>query len=170
MANWHTYQILTKRASRMRALLQTELRFASELANVWWGVSVENRAHGLPRVEHLRAAPAAVRFLPIEPLLEDLGPMNLEKIDWVIVGGESGHGARPMEIDWVTGVRDQCQTAGVSFFFKQWGGPRKGRAGRDLDGRTYDEMPDRPPSAAPPVGVRLSLISGLASECLGCSQ
>src|SRR5436305_383811 len=95
-ANWHTYQVLTKRSERMRDLLQTTLRPFGDLAHIWWGVSVENREHGLPRIEHLRAGPAAVRFLSVEPLLEDLRPINLSGISWVIVGGESGHGARPM--------------------------------------------------------------------------
>ena len=102
---------------------------------------MEDRAHGLPRVEHLRQAPAAVRFLSIEPLLEDLGEINLEGIHWCIVGGESGPGARPMEKAWVHSLRAQCERAGVPFFFKQWGGVRKSKAGRELDGRTYDEMP-----------------------------
>jgi protein gp37 len=107
------------------------------------GVSVENRKHGLPRIDHLRAAPAKVRFLSIEPLLEDLGPINLEGIHWVIAGGESGAGARPMKKEWVLSIRDQCQKAGVSFFFKQWGGVRKSQTGRMLDGRTYDQFPQR---------------------------
>jgi protein gp37 len=142
-ASWHTYQVLTKRSSRLRNLLQTRLRFAADLPHIWWGVSVEDRAHGLPRVEHLRQAPAAVRFLSVEPLLEDLGEVNLEGIHWVITGGESGVGARPMRKEWVESIRDQCGRAGVPFFFKQWGGVRKGRAGRQLDDRTYDEMPAR---------------------------
>jgi protein gp37 len=142
-ANWHTYQVLTKRSSRMRNMLQGRLAFAAELPHVWWGVSVEDRAHGLPRVEHLRQAPARVRFLSVEPLLEDLGEVNLEGIHWVIVGGESGAGARPMEKDWVLSLRDQCERAGVPFFFKQWGGVRKSKAGRELDGKHYDEMPRR---------------------------
>jgi protein gp37 len=142
-ANWHTYQVLTKRSSRMRNLLQTRLGYAAKLPHVWWGVSVEDRAHGLPRVEHLRQAPAAVRFLSVEPLLEDLGELNLEGISWVIVGGESGPGARPMEKAWVESIRRQCEGAGVPFFFKQWGGVRKKQAGRDLNGRTYDDMPRR---------------------------
>jgi protein gp37 len=142
-ANWHTYQVLTKRSSRLRNLLQTRLRFASELPHVWWGVSVEDRAHGLPRVEHLRQAPAAVRFLSVEPLLEDLGVLDLIGIHWVIVGGESGPGARPMPREWVVSIREQCKSAGVSFFFKQWGGVRKSTAGRKLDGQTYDAMPGR---------------------------
>src|SRR5579864_5263960 len=110
-ANWHTYQVLSKRAARMRDLLQTNLRFVAELSHIWWGVSVENRKHGLPRVDQLRAAPAAIRFLSIEPLLEDLGTINLDGISWVIVGGESGSGARPMEKEWVRSIRDQCSDA-----------------------------------------------------------
>src|SRR5438105_2004044 len=124
-ASWHTFQVLTKRSERMRDLLSGALRFAAELPNVWWGVSVEDRRHGLPRIDHLRAAPAAVRFLSIEPLLEDLGELNLDGIHWVIVGGESGPGARPMNPDWARSIRDQCADASVPFFFKQWGGVRK---------------------------------------------
>jgi protein gp37 len=161
-ANWHCYQVLTKRSERLRDLLQSELRFAAELSHVWWGVSVENRRHGLPRIEHLRAANAALRFLSIEPLLEDLGTVNLEGISWVIVGGESGPGARPMSKEWVLSIRDQCRRAGVRFFFKQWGGIRKGEAGRMLDGRTYDEVPKRLQAAVAPLKLRLSLIDELA--------
>jgi protein gp37 len=142
-ADWHTYQVLTKRSERLRDALRTTLRDAAEAAHIWWGVSVENRKHGLPRLEHLRQAPARVRFLSIEPLLEDLGPLDLSGIDWVIVGGESGPGARPMEADWVRSIRDQCRLAGIPFFFKQWGGVRKGRTGRLLDDRTHDDMPER---------------------------
>ncbi len=140
-ADWHVYQILTKRSERLRTLLQSSLRFASTLAHVWWGVSVENRRHGLRRIDDLRAAPAAVRFLSIEPLLEDLGELDLVGISWVIVGGESGPGARPMKVEWVRSIREQCRQAGVHFFFKQWGGVRKKKAGRMLDGKTYDAMP-----------------------------
>jgi protein gp37 len=96
-ANWHTYQVLTKRPERLRDMLQAKLLDAAVEPHIWWGVSVENRKHGLPRIEYLRAAPAKVRFLSVEPLLEDLGQLNLDGIHWVIVGGESGHGARPME-------------------------------------------------------------------------
>src|SRR5881398_1292355 len=142
-ANWHTYQVLTKRSSRMRNLLQTRLQFAANLPHIWWGVSVEDRAHGFPRVEHLRQAPAAVRFLSVEPLLEDLGEINLEGIHWVIVGGESGPGARPMRKEWVLSLRDQCARVNVHFFFKQWGGTRKSKTGRELDGMTYDGIPGR---------------------------
>jgi protein gp37 len=143
LANWHTYQVLTKRSKRMRDLLKTRLAFAATLPHVWWGVSVENQIHGVPRIDHLREAPAAVRFLSIEPLLENLGQISLYGIGWVIVGGESGAGARPMEKDWVLTIREQCAAANVPFFFKQWGGVRKSEAGRVLDGRTYDEMPCR---------------------------
>jgi protein gp37 len=142
-ANWHIYQVLTKRSSRLRNMLQTKLQFAAALPNVWWGVSVEDRLHGLVRVRHLQEAPAAVRFLSIEPLLEDLGEINLEGIHWVIVGGESGAGARPMEKEWVLSIRDQCERAQVPFFFKQWGGVRKSKAGRELDGKTYDGLPSQ---------------------------
>jgi len=143
LANWHTYQVLTKRSERLRDLLQTRLAHAAGMPHVWWGVSVEDRKHGLPRVDHLRAAPARVRFLSVEPLLEELGPVNLEGIHWVIAGGESGHGARPMDPAWVRLLRDQCAAARVPFFFKQWGGVRKGKAGRELDGQTYDQFPER---------------------------
>jgi protein gp37 len=143
LANWHTYQALTKRSSRLRNMLQTRLRFAADLPHIWWGVSVEDRAHGLPRVEHLRQAPAATRFLSVEPLLEDLGDLDLNGIHWVIVGGESGAGARRMQKDWVVSLRDQCERADVPFFFKQWGGVRKSAAGRELEGKKYDGLPRR---------------------------
>jgi protein gp37 len=125
----------------MAELLRTRLSFAASLPHVWWGVSVENQRYGLPRIDDLKSAPARTRFLSIEPLLEDLGQVNLTGIHWVIVGGESGHGARPMDRKWVVSIRKQCRESGVPFFFKQWGGKRKSLAGRLLDGRTYDEMP-----------------------------
>ncbi len=143
VADWHTYQVLTKRSERMRELLQGPLRDAAEAPQIWWGVSVENRRDGLPRVDALRASPARTRFLSIEPLLEDLGELDLSGIHWVIAGGESGPGARPMRPEWIESIRDQCRASGVPFFFKQWGGTRKGKAGRTLDGRTYDEKPPR---------------------------
>ena len=159
LATWHTYQVLTKRSERMRDLLQTRLRDAADLPHVWWGVSVENRKHGLPRIEHLRESPARVRFLSIEPLLEDLGELDLAGIAWVIVGGESGVGARPMDERWVVSIRDQCRAAGVPFFFKQWGGVRKKRYGRVLQRRTYDEMPERIEPAVPGKAERLAAIA-----------
>lgn len=142
-AKWHTFQVLTKRSKRMQDLLNTALKFAATLEHIWWGVSVENKQHGLPRIEHLRSAPAAVRFLSIEPLLEDLEKLRLDGIRWVIVGGESGPGARPIEKEWVLSIRDQCRRAKVPFFFKQWGGVRKSVAGRKLEGKTYDQFPKR---------------------------
>jgi len=141
LADWHTYQVLTKRAERMRRLLDASHRDLAERRHVWLGVSVENRKQGLPRIDELRRTPAAVRFLSVEPLLEDLGQIDLRGIDWVIVGGESGPGARPMERSWVVSIRRQCRRAKIPFFFKQWGGVRKSVNGRELDGRTYDEFP-----------------------------
>ena len=140
-ANWHTYQVLTKRSKRMSEMLSKSLRFASVQEHIWWGVSVEDREYGYPRIDDLRSAPARVRFLSIEPLLENLGEIDLSNIDWVIVGGESGFGARPMEKDWVVSIQSQCAENRIPFFFKQWGGRNKSRTGRLLDGKTYDEMP-----------------------------
>jgi protein gp37 len=144
LADWHTYQVLTKRSERLRDLLGTSLRAAAAEPHIWWGVSVENRKQGLPRIEHLRDAPAAMRFLSVEPLLESLGYLDLRGIDWVILGGESGPGARPLEEAWVLEVLEQCRAAGVPFFFKQWGGRLKSRNGRVLQGRTHDGIPHRP--------------------------
>ena len=143
IANWHTYQVLTKRSQRLCDMLARKLEFAAEQENIWWGVSVEDRKHGLPRVDHLRQSPAKVRFLSIEPLLEDLGEIDLSGIAWVIVGGESGPGARLMKREWVVSIRRQCRQQKVPFFFKQWGGVRKSKNGRLLDGKTYDEYPLR---------------------------
>jgi protein gp37 len=160
LAHWHTYQVLTKRGERLRDLLQTRLSFAAMLSHIWWGVSVENRRQGVPRIELLRQAPAAVRFLSIEPLLEDLGELDLRGISWVIVGGESGPGARPIAKAWVVKIREQCRLSNVPFFFKQWGGVRKGETGRLLDGQTYDERPCRQSGPVPPERrLRLSLIN-----------
>jgi|ERR1044071_19628 protein gp37 len=163
-ANWHTYQVLTKRAERLRDLLQGKLRFTTEQKHIWWGVSVENRKHGLPRIDVLRQAPAAVRFLSVEPLLEDLGTVDLSGIAWVIVGGESGPRARPMDPEWVRSLRRQCIKSRVAFFFKQWGGVRKARTGRKLDGRTYDEFPIRNASAIPSVDERRSTWTQLEAQ------
>ncbi len=137
----HTYQVLTKRADRMCELLCGPLREFADLPHIWWGVSVDNRRHGLPRINELRRVPDAIRFLSIEPLLEDLGEVDLSGIHWVIVGGESGVNPRPMQEKWVLSIRDQCAKASVPFFFKQWGGRNKKKAGRILEGRTYDEVP-----------------------------
>ena len=139
--DWHNYQVLTKRAERLERLLNSKLKFATVSSHIWWGVSVEDRKHGLPRIEHLRNTPAAIKFLSIEPLLQDLGLVNLKAIDWVIVGGESGRGSRPMEQVWVQELLRQCTKQKVMFFFKQWGGTNKKAAGRILNGRTYDDLP-----------------------------
>jgi protein gp37 len=158
-ADWHTYQVLTKRSERLCDLLSTKLAFAAEKPHIWWGVSVEDRKHGLPRVDHLRTAPAGLRMLSVEPLLEDLSPIDLDGIGWVIAGGESGPGARPLDPEWVRGLRDRCRDASVPFFFKQWGGVRKGKTGRLLDGRTHDEIPVRPPQVVPSREARLALLA-----------
>jgi protein gp37 len=149
LAKWHTFQVLTKRSSRLKELLGGRLHFATEQEHIWWGVSVEDRKYGLPRIPDVQQSPAHVRFLSIEPLLEGLGTFNLSGISWVIVGGESGPGARPMKKEWVLSVRNQCREWHVPFFFKQWGGVRKARNGRQLEGRTYDEYPRRVSSPVP---------------------
>lgn len=137
-ASWHTFQVLTKRSERLSEISK-QLPWPS---NVWQGVSVENE-RVLHRINELRLVPAHVRFLSIEPLLGPLDNLNLEGIHWVIVGGESGHGARPMNEEWVTSIRDQCLEQNVAFFFKQWGGVQKHRHGRELEGRTWDEFPNQ---------------------------
>ncbi len=141
LADWHTFQILTKRHERLASFARARAAHHGIGRHIWLGVSVEDRRHGLPRLERLRSVPADVRFLSVEPLLEDLGPLDLRGIAWVIVGGESGPGARPMDPRWVGDIRDQCVKNRVPFFFKQWGGVRKGAAGRELDGRTHDGLP-----------------------------
>ena len=140
-ADWHIYQVLTKRSDRLRRMLDDQLSTHASRSHIWWGVSVEDRKHGLPRIEHLRQSPATVRFLSIEPLLEDLGHLDLQNISWVIVGGESGPRARSLKREWVTSILRQCEEQSVPFFFKQWGGVRKKKTGRELNGRTYDAMP-----------------------------
>jgi protein gp37 len=142
-ADWHTFQILTKRAERMRAVVGSLPKNLVGRSHVWLGVSVEDRKYGVPRIDILRGIDAAVRFLSVEPLLEDLGDVDLSGIHWVIVGGESGPGARPMNKAWVISIRDQCREQRIPFFFKQWGGVRKKATGRTLDGRTYNAMPAR---------------------------
>jgi protein gp37 len=135
-ANWHCFQVLTKRAERLAALSPQ----LSWQPHIWAGVSVES-AHYVSRIDALRRTGAHVKFLSLEPLLEPLANLDLHGIHWVIVGGESGPGARPMEVAWVLDLRDQCRRAGIAFFFKQWGGVHKQRAGRLLEGRTWDELP-----------------------------
>ena len=135
-AHWHQFQILTKRSGRLLALTEK----IDWPPNVWMGVSVE-LAEYKTRIDHLRKTGAEVKFLSLEPLIGDLGDLDLKNIDWVIVGGESGPGARPMQPEWVRNIQRQCDRSRVPFFFKQWGGVQKKRAGRTLGGRTYDEMP-----------------------------
>ncbi len=164
-ANWHTYQVLTKRSERMTRLLQTKLAFAARLPYIWWGVSVEDRRYGVPRIGHLQKAPARCRFLAIEPLLEHLGDVPLRGISWAIVGGESGPGARGMEQEWVESIQAQCRTARVPFFFMQWGGRQKAKAGRTLHGRTYNEMPPVIEQPTPGREQRLVLARRFWQEC-----
>lgn len=133
----HVFQVLTKRADRLFEL-HTELKWTH---NIWMGVSVENEKVK-DRIDYLRQTNAKVKFLSLEPLIGPLSNLNLEKIDWVIVGGESGHKPRPMDADWVIDIQEQCKTNEVAFFFKQWGGKNKKASGRILNGRTYDEMPE----------------------------
>jgi protein gp37 len=135
----HTYQVLTKRSLRLRRLSE-KLDWPR---NVWMGVSVED-ASRMHRVDHLRDVPAAVRFLSCEPLLGPLDGIDLRGIGWVIAGGESGPDYRPMQLRWARGIRESCLTAGVPFFFKQWGGRTPKALGRELDGRLWDEMPESP--------------------------
>jgi protein gp37 len=135
-ANWHQFQVLTKRASRL-------LEYSPKLSwppNVWMGVSVEDK-RVMDRIEDLRQTGAKIKFLSLEPLIGPLPNLKLNGIDWVIVGGESGPGAREMKEEWVVDIKDQCEREDIPFFFKQWGGTRKSKTGRKLDGRTYDEMP-----------------------------
>jgi len=136
-ANWHRYQILTKRSDRLLSL-SSNLVWAP---HIWMGVSVENNKYTF-RIDHLRQTGAHVKFLSLEPLLGPLPELDLSGIDWVIVGGESGPGARLIEGTWVCDIRDQCLNQGVAFFFKQWGGVFKKRNGRKLEGRTWDQMPE----------------------------
>ena len=165
LADWHVYQVLTKRARRLRDFTRSSAARIGAQRHIWLGVSVEDRKRGVPRIDELREATAAVRFLSVEPLLEDLGVLDLAGIDWVIVGGESGPGARPMKREWALSVRDQCREAGVPFFFKQWGGIRKKLLGRELDGTTYDEFPEVH-RATPPVRAERSRRAGLLEERL----
>lgn len=139
-ADWHVFQVLTKRSSIMRDFLRERYRAKPVPTHMWFGVSVEDhRRHS--RIRHLQESPAAVRFLSIEPLIGPIGKLELSGIHWVIVGGESGPRARPMNVDWVRDIRDQCLAANVSFFFKQWGGRSKKATGRVLEGRTWNQFP-----------------------------
>lgn len=147
MATWHTFQVLTKRSSLMRDYLRHRYGERCGPSHIWCGVSIEE-GRAKSRIAHLRDAPAGLRFLSIEPLIGPVGHLDLTSIDWVIVGGESGPGARMMHPDWVRQVGRQCKTQGVAFFFKQWGGIRPKSGGRLLDGQEWNEFPAMPSSAA----------------------
>ena len=136
-AHWHTFQVLTKRSERLFQL-DKHLKWAP---NIWMGVSVENQNY-IKRIDHLRCTNAHIKFLSLEPLLGPINTLNLKNIDWVIVGGESGPGARPMLEEWVIDIKEDCKYQNVPFFFKQWGGVNKKKAGRLLQGKTWDEMPE----------------------------
>lgn len=140
LADWHIFQVLTKRSSLMRNYLQARYVNRQPPPHIWLGVSVEDH-RAKARIRHLQEAPAAVRFLSVEPLIGPVGPMALEGIHWVIAGGESGPKARPMQVSWAREVRDQCAQQSVPFFFKQWGGLRPKSGGRELDGREWNELP-----------------------------
>lgn len=136
-ANQHVYQVLTKRSERLKEIAK-DLPWTD---NIWMGVSIENEDYTY-RIDHLRKTPAIVKFLSLEPLIGPLNNLKLQNINWVIVGGESGPGARPMSDEWVRDIRDTCIEQKIHFFFKQWGGVNKKKAGRKLDGRFWDEMPE----------------------------
>lgn len=153
-ANWHTFQILTKRSSRIRDYINRRYVGDAAPSHIWLGTSVEDGSRK-SRIRHMRQMNASIRFLSVEPLIGPMGPMDLEGIDWVIVGGESGPKARTMAPDWVREVRDQCNAAGVAFFFKQWGGIRPKSGGRTLDGKEWSQLP-----CVRPIRGRLSITAG----------
>lgn len=140
-AHWHVFQVLTKRSTILKRYISKRYKHGAAPPHIWLGVSLED-ATQLSRLKHLQDAPASVRFLSIEPLLGPVGKINLDGIHWVIVGGESGPRHRPIEIEWVREIRDQCRKAKVPFFFKQWGGARPKAGGRELDGKTWNQMPN----------------------------
>jgi protein gp37 len=145
-ADWHTFQVLTKRSSLMRNFLRRRYGADRGPQHIWCGVSIEDGSK-ISRVRHLRDTPAGTRFLSIEPLIGRVGKIDLSGIDWVIVGGESGPRARYMDPDWVREIRDQCQEARIPFFFKQWGGLRPKSGGRVLDGQQWNQFPLATPSS-----------------------
>lgn len=169
-ADWHEYQLLTKRADRLRSFSRAMDRKLVVHDHIWLGVSVEDRKYGIPRIAALRQARAGKRFLSIEPLLEDLGPLDLRKIDWVIVGGESGRGARPMHVDWVLNIREQCRAANVAFFFKQWGGVNKKKTGRELAGEYFSEFPEAQTGEAPDRVTRRAMLERAEARVLGLER
>jgi protein gp37 len=139
-ARWHNFQVLTKRSSLMRSYVNRRYVSGGAPAHIWLGVSIEDR-RSLGRLEHLAQTRAGIRFVSFEPLLEDLGELDLENIHWAIVGGESGPKARPLEPDWIRNIREQCALQDVAFFFKQWGGRTSKAGGNQLDGRQWQQYP-----------------------------
>jgi protein gp37 len=139
-AHWHQFQVLTKRSSLLRNFLNARYASVRPPEHIWFGVSIEDKSV-VSRIKHLQQASAAVRFVSFEPLLEDLGDINLDGIQWAIAGGESGPKSRGMEVEWVRSLRDQCRSAGVAFFFKQWGGNTPKAGGNTLDGRRWQQYP-----------------------------
>lgn len=166
VADWHIFQVLTKRPERMKKLFDTKLKEFSRMKHIWLGVSVENKKHGVPRIDILRNSNVPLRFLSVEPLIEDLGKINLKKIDWVIVGGESGPGAREIKKEWVISIHEQCIKKEIPFFFKQWGGVQKGQNGRKIDKKTYDEFPVFS-LKSPPQRLQLNNLLNTAYKLLG---
>lgn len=164
MADWHTFQVLTKRSSLMRDYLGRRYGAEQGPKHIWCGVSIED-AQATNRVEHLRSTRAGVRFLSIEPLIGAVGPIDLTGIDWVIAGGESGPGARPIRLEWVRAIRDQCIEQKVAFFFKQWGGTRPKSGGRELDGREWSDFPPLS-KVGGPLMTRLPVVGPWAREKL----
>ncbi|EPG50053.1 MULTISPECIES: DUF5131 family protein [Leptospira] len=163
IADWHTYQVLTKRPERMKKLFSSTLKEFSKCKHIWLGVSVENKKSGIKRIKTLQQTNVVMRFLSIEPLLEDIGKLNLNKIDWVIVGGESGPRARPMKEEWVIPILESCKKAKIPFFFKQWGGVRKHETGRTLKGRIYNGFPKIESKKAPVRQVIVDKLKAAAS-------
>ncbi len=152
-ANWHIYQVLTKRSSLMQKFINERYSTHAAPAHMWFGVSVEN-SRTKSRIAHLQSANAGIRFLSVEPLIGSIGQLGLDGISWVIVGGESGPGARPMEAEWALDVRNQCVKAGVAFFFKQWGGKTPKTGGRLLDGKEWNEFPMQLPTRQKELGLK----------------
>jgi protein gp37 len=151
LANWHTFQVLTKRSSRMRDYVRGRYGQSGAPGHIWLGVSIEDGGK-LSRVRHLRQTPVPIRFLSVEPLIGPVGKLPLDGIGWVIVGGESGPQARPVDPQWVRDVRDQCVAQKVPFFFKQWGGLRPKSGGRSLDGEEWNQWPSMPIVTSAPIG------------------
>lgn len=162
-ADWHIYQVLTKRAGRMRQVLNGPLAEAAAARHILWGVTVENR-DTLKRLDDMRETSVSWRFVSFEPLLEDLGEVDLRGIHWIIVGGESGRKARPFRKEWVESLREQAADAGIPFFFKQWGGPHKKETGCSLDGREYKEAPPIQTASAPGFADRKQMIAEVESK------